>query len=46
MEVWKRGMIRERKAKKWKGKEVHGGGKQVLGVNGPGGGELQGTSVT
>ena len=42
LEVWKRGMIRERKSKKWKGKEVHGGGKQVLGVNGPGVGSYKG----
>lgn len=42
LEVWKRGMIRGRKSEKWKGKEVHGGGKQVLGVNGPGVGSYKG----
>ena len=42
LEVWKSVMTRERKSKKWKGKEVHGGGKQVLGVSGPGVGSYKG----
>lgn len=39
-------MIREEIQRNGRVKEVHGGGKQVLGVNGPGVGSYKGKSVT
>lgn len=44
--VWGVGEEREMKIKRWKGKEVHGTGKQIIGVNGLGVRELQEISVS